>query len=67
MVKVTDSDGASDTDSEDVLVVAIANVAPTVTVRPTRPLDEGENKSFNLSSFTDPGPDEPWAVSVDCG
>ena len=67
VVKVTDSDGASDTDSEDVLVVAIANVAPTVTAPANQTADEGENKSFNLGSFTDPGPDGPWAVSVDWG
>ena len=30
-MKVTDSDGASDTDSESVQVVAVANVAPSVT------------------------------------
>ena len=29
--------------------------------------DEGENKSFNLGSFSDPGPDSPWAVDVNWG
>ena len=66
-VKVTDSDGASDTDSEDVLVVAIANVAPTVTGPADQTANEGASTTFNLGSFTDPGPDGPWAVSVDWG
>ena len=66
MVKVTDSDGASDTDSDDV-VVAIANVAPTVTGPADQAANEGASTAFNLGSFTDPGADSPWAVSVDWG
>ena len=29
--------------------------------------NEGDDQDFNLGSFTDPGPDSPWAVSVDWG
>src|SRR4029079_14882810 len=29
--------------------------------------NEGENKSFSLGSFSDPGSDTPWGVDVDWG
>ena len=40
-MKVQDSDGASGTDSESVQVVAVANVAPTVTAAADQTADEG--------------------------
>ena len=54
-IKVVDSDGLGDSDSEDVLVVEVANVAPEVTAAADQASDEGESKSFDLGSFTDPG------------
>ena len=66
-IKVTDSDGASDTDSEAIKVVEILNVNPTVTPPADQAADEGASTSFSLGSFSDPGPDSPWAVSIDWG
>jgi hypothetical protein len=66
-MKAADSDGASGTDSESVQVVAVANVAPTVTAPADQTANEGSSTSFDLGSFGDPGPDNPWAVSVDWG
>jgi hypothetical protein len=66
-IKVTDSDGASDTASEAVQIVQVANVPPTVTAPPNQSSNEGENHSFTLGSFTDPGDDSPWHVSVNWG
>ena len=66
-MKVTDSDGASDTDLELVQIVQVANVAPSVTAAANQTASEGASKSFSLGSFTDPGPDAPWAVDVNWG
>src|SRR6185436_12699324 len=66
-VKVEDSDHASDTDSEAIQVVHVANVSPSVTAAAAQSSNEGENHSFALGSFTDPGPDGPWSVDVDWG
>jgi hypothetical protein len=66
-IKVTDSDGASDSVSEAVQIVQVANVAPSVTAAGDQPSNEGASHSFSLGSFTDPGSDSPWAVSVDWG
>ena len=66
-IKVTDSDGASTSDSESVQVVQVANVAPSVTAPSDQSSNEGDSHSFNLGSFSDPGPDSPWQVSVDWG
>ena len=54
-------------DSEDVVVVDIANVVPSVTPPADQTAVEGSSKSFNLGSFTDPGPDNPWTVDIDWG
>ena len=59
-IKVTDNDGGSSTDSADVVVVDIANVAPEVTAAADQSSDEGESKSFDLGSFTDAGDDADW-------
>jgi len=48
-------------------VVEVANVAPTITAAADQAADEGTSKSFDLGSFSDPGPDSPWAVDVDWG
>ncbi|MBA2313409.1 MAG: hypothetical protein H0V97_11520, partial [Actinobacteria bacterium] len=45
-VTVTDSDGASDTDNQSV-VVAVANVAPTVTLAGSGAADEGDTKTYD--------------------
>ena len=54
---------AGTTDSEDVVVVDIANVVPSVTPPADQTAVEGSSKSFSLGSFTDPG----HAHSVDGG
>jgi PKD domain len=66
-IKVVDSDGASDTDSEAVQIVEVGNVNPVVTAPANQSSDEGDAHSFALGSFSDPGPDGPWSVSVDWG
>ncbi len=66
-IKVADSDGASGTDSESVVVVQVANVNPNVSAPDDQAANEGASSSFNLGSFSDPGPDSPWAVDVDWG
>jgi hypothetical protein len=67
MVSVEDSDHATDADSEKVVVVEIANVAPTVTAPDDQTSDEGDSKSFILGSFADPGADAAWKVDVSWG
>ena len=66
-IKVADSDGASGTDSESVVVVQVANVEPSVSRPADQAANEGASTSFNLGSFSDPGPDSPWTVDVDWG
>src|SRR4029079_8573774 len=66
-IKVTDSDGASDAGSPAVQGLARANVSPTITPANDQSSNEGSSHSFTLGSFTDPGPDSPWSVSVDWG
>ena len=66
-VKVEFSNHASDTDSEAILVVAVANITPSATSTAGRSWNEGENHSFGLGFFTDPGPDADWSVDVKWG
>ena len=66
-IKMHDSDGGTSSASESVQVVQVANVPPTVTAPTDQASDEGSSASFDLGSFTDPGPDTPWAVTVDWG
>jgi hypothetical protein len=47
--------------------VTVKNVAPTVTAPADDTASEGASKSFALGSFSDPGPDSPWALDVDWG
>jgi VCBS repeat-containing protein len=63
-VTVTDKDGASHSAT---FTVTVANVAPVVTAAANQGANEGAGTSFNLGSFTDPGADSPWAVTVDWG
>jgi hypothetical protein len=69
-IKVKDDDGGvstADTEHVEIIAVAIANVAPSVTAASNQSSNEGELKSFSLGSFSDPGTDSPWAVDVDWG
>ncbi|MGH2920667.1 MAG: PKD domain-containing protein, partial [Gaiellaceae bacterium] len=70
-IKVEDEDGAmsvADTEAVDIIDVAIANVAPTLTAPSGQSADEGTSKSFDLGSFSDDGVDDaPWTVAVDWG
>ena len=66
-MKVADSDGASDTDSEN---VQVSPTSPTCTDGHRaggQTANEGASTTFDLGSFTDPGPDAPWHVDVDWG
>ncbi len=69
--QVRDDDlGLSDIYTETVTVNNVPpNVDPPEPVRSgeNQTSDEGENKSFDLGSFTDPGADGPWSVTVNWG
>ena len=64
---VTNSDGASDTDLQ-VVVVTVSNVAPVVTLSAANDLsvDEGSQRTYSFST-TDAGTDEFALLSTDCG
>ena len=62
--KIRDKDGGESAYQTD---VEIANVAPSVVAAAGQSSDEGEAKAFELGSFSDPGADSPWKVSVDWG
>ena len=47
--------------------VTVDNVAPAITAPGPQTADEGENHTFDLGSFTDPGTDTPWQVVIDWG
>src|SRR5207247_2455163 len=61
------SHGLSAPDSKAVHAVQSANVTPTVAPPANRSSYEGASHSFDLGSFSDPGPDSPWMVSIDWG
>src|SRR5207253_9932688 len=63
-VKVTDKDGGY---GSATFKVTVANVPPSVTAPADQNATEGTSSNFNLGSFTDPGPDGPWAVDVAWG
>ena len=42
-------------------------MAPAITAPGPQTADEGENHTFDLGSFTDPGTDTPWQVVIDWG
>lgn len=66
-VSVRDDDGAVDADGQRVVIVEISNVAPVLTMPQNQNATEGTSKSFALGSFTDPGTDADWSVTVDWG
>ena len=64
---VTDSDGASDTDNQ-VVVVIVSNVAPTVTLAAGNVLSVNEGTQHTYSFTTsDPGADTFVLDATDCG
>ncbi len=66
-VVVTDDGDPNLSDTEEI-TITVSNVNPTVTAPAGQAANEGENKSFNLGSFSDPGVnDAPWAVTVSWG
>jgi hypothetical protein len=52
---------------EGAFTANVANAAPAVTAGADQTSDEGEDTSFDLGSFTDPGTDGAWSVTVDWG
>ena len=61
---IIDKDGGRRADSSS---VHVNNVAPVVTAPAAQNSNEGSSDSFSLGSFSDPGPDSPWAVDVNWG
>ena len=47
--------------------ITVANVIPVITAPADQTADEGTSKTFDLGSFTDPGADSPWQVTIDWG
>src|SRR5262249_52798584 len=47
--------------------VSVQNVPPTTTAPADQAAAVGASTSLNLGSFSDPGPDSPWAVTVNWG
>ncbi len=67
--KIRDKDGG---ETEYTASVTINNVAPLVTAPvvnapQNQGASEGVSHTFTLGSFTDPGADSPWSISVDWG
>jgi hypothetical protein len=62
--RIIDKDGGY---SEYTTDVTVDNVNPSVTAPTDQTASEGSTASFDLGSFTDPGPDSPWTVDVDWG
>ena len=60
----TDGLGASGSATAD---VTVANVAPTYKSAPNQSTTAGNAKSFTMGSFTDPGAEDSWSVTVDWG
>ncbi len=63
-LRVTDADGES---NDATAAVIVDNVKPVVTAAPAQDAQAGAATTFALGSFTDPGPDAPWQVTVDWG
>ena len=47
--------------------VTVANVIPVITAPANQTANEGASTLFDLGSFTDPGADSPWQVTIDWG
>src|SRR5439155_12984876 len=62
--KIKDKDGGV---GEYTASVTVNNVNPAVAAPADQSSNEGENHSFSLGSFGDPGADSPWSVDVDWG
>ena len=58
-IKVSDSDGASDTDSESVQIVEVANVAPSVTAAADQTAAEGAVEDLRARVVQRSGPRQP--------
>ena len=56
-IRVTDSDGASDTDTENVVVVNVANVDPVVTLTGPSPVAEGSTHTYSYTTTDDGTPE----------
>jgi hypothetical protein len=63
-VKVTDSDGAADTDNQ-VVTVTVDNVAPVVELTGDATANEGDTKTYTYT-VSDPG-DDPPTITEECG
>lgn len=61
---VTDTLGVS---GSATTTVSVANVAPLYSPGPNQSTFAGASKAFSLGSFTDPGAEESWSVSIDWG
>ena len=56
-IRVTDSDGASDTDTENVVVTEVANVNPVVTLTGPSPVAEGSTHTYSYTTTDDGTPE----------
>ena len=56
-IRVTDSDGASDTDTENVVVVDVLNVDPVVTLAGPSPVLEGSTYTYSFTTTDDGTPE----------
>jgi PKD domain len=65
-VTVTEENGTAASGSAT-FGVDVANVAPAITPPAAQTANEGASTTFDLGSFTDPGADSPWRVTVDWG
>ena len=65
-VDLIDEDGTH-VNRANALSVSVSNVAPLVTAPADQTASEGSSETFDLGSFTDPGDDDPWEVTVDWG
>ncbi len=63
-ITATDSDGASSSVTFD---LTVNNRTPEYTAAADQAADANIEADFNLGSFTDPGADSPWKVTVDWG
>jgi hypothetical protein len=49
------------------LAISVQNVNPTVTAPPNQTATQGQSASINVGSFTDPGAESSWSVTVNWG
>ncbi|MEK6275736.1 MAG: hypothetical protein AABM30_10400, partial [Actinomycetota bacterium] len=64
-IKVTDDDGGSDTGSEGVQIVDVANLAPTVTLTGPSPVAEGSTNTYSYTT-SDEGTETFTLTSQSC-